>query len=234
LAGRVKKAVRARETPLWDVASAIVFILILIGINAAFIIAQEMYYGSMAASVQALPISSALLSVSFPMSVLLYLFGYRRASVRSVVSSLGLGVSRRTLLHLAMGVGIFFAMVLLEMLIAFISATTGVQINTNVSSIIGAAPAWFLVFTALVAPFDEEVLFRGFLVPRIGIAISALIFGILHLGYDSTFFVEVIAAVIFGLISGYAYRRTGSLYPSLLAHILVNTSTLLFAFAVIR
>jgi membrane protease YdiL (CAAX protease family) len=40
----------------------------------------------------------------------------------------------------------------------------------------------------------------------------------------------VVAALIFGLVAGYVFRKTESLYPSLVAHVLVNTLTILVTF----
>ena len=107
---------------------------------------------------------------------------------------------------------------------------TGVQISTNVDVLLASAPLWFYAFSCIVAPLCEEVLFRGLMVPRLGIVVSALVFAALHASYDSTFAIEVIAALIFALIAGYVFRKTKSLYPSLVAHILVNTLTIVVTF----
>lgn len=168
----------------------------------------------------------ALFSLVFPVSVLVYFFAYKRYSVRDVVSQLGLIPSRRTPVHILIGVGIFLLMLAIEIATAAISNFTNVQINTNVSTMLNSAPMWFLIFSAVIVPLNEEILFRGFLVPRIGIFFSAVVFGLGHYAYNSTFGIEIIAAFIFGLIAGYAFKRTKSLYPSLIAHILVNATTL--------
>ena len=57
----------------------------------------------------------------------------------------------------------------------------------------------------------------------VGIILSAIIFGLLHASYDSTFAVEVIAAMFFGFMAGYVFSKSDSLYPSMLTHILVNS-----------
>jgi membrane protease YdiL (CAAX protease family) len=59
------------------------------------------------------------------------------------------------------------------------------------------------------------------------VLVSAVMFGALHFSYNSTYGIEVIAALLFGLITGYAYKKTNSLYPALIAHIMVNTLTIL-------
>ena len=75
----------------------------------------------------------------------------------------------------------------------------------------------------MIEPINEEIMFRGFLVPRIGIVASAIIFGLAHYSYMSTFGVEMLGALIFGLLAGYVFKRTKSIYPGIVAHIIVNT-----------
>ena len=113
-------------------------------------------------------------------------------------------------------------MLLLELAINAMGIAIGTQINTNVNVVFSNAPLWFLLFAFLIVPINEELLFRGLMVPRLGIVVSALIFGALHASYNSTFAVEAVAACIFGMLSGYVYKKSGSLYPSILAHMLVN------------
>ncbi len=62
-----------------------------------------------------------------------------------------------------------------------------------------------------------------------GILISAVVFASGHLAYNSTFEIEVIAAFVFGVVAGYVFKRTKSLYPSIVGHILVNASSILLS-----
>ncbi len=178
--------------------------------------------------------SDATLSMSFSLTVICYFVFYRKMGFKQIAESVGLKGSKvfgfnRVLL----GILIFLILLVLEITVGIISYITNVQINSNVDILLASAPIWFYVFTAVIAPLNEEILFRGFLVPRIGIIASAVIFALGHVSYNSTFGIEVIAAFIFGLLAGYAYKRTGSLYPSLIAHILLNASTLLLTFMVL-
>ena len=47
------------------------------------------------------------------------------------------------------------------------------------------------------------------------------------MSYDSTFGVEIIAGFIFAILAGEVFRRTRSLYPSIVGHILVNALAVL-------
>ena len=78
------------------------------------------------------------------------------------------------------------------------------------------------------AGFCEEIFMRGygigllrrFAVPKeVALVLTAAVFGCLHL-YEGPFAVLVIA--VWGLLFGYIFVRTGSLWPSILAHFAVD------------
>lgn len=144
-----------------------------------------------------------------------------------ILSKLGLSKSSISSKIIGIGLVIFFALFTLELLVNVLSNVIGTTIDTNVGMLLGSAPIWFYIFSAVIAPINEEIFFRGFLVPRIGIVFSAIIFGALHASYNSTFGIEIIAAIIFGLVAGYVFKKTNSLYPSMIAHILINTLAVL-------
>ena len=88
-----------------------------------------------------------------------------------------------------------------------------------------AFPGVAAVFTfqalALVTPLTEELFFRGFifagLIPRMGvgwaIVASAAVFSLFHLAVG-----VLIPIFVTGLLLGWLYYRTGSLWPCVLAH----------------
>ncbi len=174
---------------------------------------------------------SAVLSLLFSSGAVAYLF-YRGFTPKKMKISLGISKKSFSLGALGIGALLFVTILLLEIGIGIISSITGIQINTNVNLVFGQAPLWFLIFAVIIAPINEEIFFRGLLVPRIGILPSAILFGILHASYNSTFGVEVIAAFIFGLLAGYIFKKTKSLYPSILAHMLVNAVALVVTFVI--
>ena len=142
-------------------------------------------------------------------------------NLKQIIVDLGLSRSAMNWRALGYGIIVFLAIVLLEFGIGAFETVTHIPLPTNVKALLGGLPAYFFAFAVIVAPIDEEILFRGFLVPRIGIILSALIFGILHfLSYASVS--EFIAAFVFGLIAGYVFKRTKSLYATIIPHVLVN------------
>jgi len=169
-------------------------------------------------------VSYVTISLAFPLSAMLYLSVVEKGK-GSIADKLGLGKKSLTLGNIGIGILLFLIILALEVGVDLISSVTGVQINTNVGALFEGAPFWFFVFAAIIVPIDEEILFRGLLVPKTGMVFSALIFAALHYTYNSTYGIEMIAALAFGLIAGYSYKKTGSLYPSIAAHMLVNALT---------
>ena len=167
--------------------------------------------------------STMALSLFFPLMVFSYLLA-KGNRLKPIIKSLGLSRDKITLHNIGLGVVVFLAILALEFGIGVFEQATHINLPTNVNIVFSGMPLYLYLFTFLVAPFNEEMLFRGFLVPRIGIIGSSLMFAILHFGYGSIS--ELIAAFIFGLIAGYAFKKTRSLYVSILGHALVNLLTL--------
>ncbi len=81
----------------------------------------------------------------------------------------------------------------------------------------------FFISVAVITPIKEELLYRGvlcgFLTKRhhvlVGIFVSALVFGLLHIGFPIT-------ATVMGLVFAIIYYRTKSIFPSMILHMLWN------------
>jgi hypothetical protein len=163
------------------------------------------------------------LSLLFPFAVFSYLL-MKGERLKTIIDGLGLSRNKLNYRSILLGLALFALIVLMEFLIGLFSQATGVQLPTNVAAVLNGMPIYFLVFTFVIAPIDEEILFRGFLVPRIGIIASALLFAVLHLTYLSVS--QFVAAFVFGLLAGYFLKRNKSLYSTVLAHALVNLLTI--------
>lgn len=185
-------------------------------------------YGSGAMPLTSFEANSTIaLSLLFPSVVFTYLLT-RGRTLGEIVSGLGLNPSGLSLKAAAIGLALFLAIFLLQLAFSVFQVVTHIPLPTNVSMVLSGMPIYLLVFAAAVAPIDEEILFRGFLVPRIGIIPSALIFAAFHISYISIS--EFTAAFLFGLIAGYAFKKTRSLYTTIIGHALVNIVTILVLF----
>jgi membrane protease YdiL (CAAX protease family) len=106
--------------------------------------------------------------------------------------------------------------------------------SQKTKDLIGDGADLWLTFAvvAVVAPFCEEVFFRGFAYAGLrrsvgmflGALLSAALFGIFHV--DPAVFVPVF---IFGIVLAWVYIQTGSIWPSMLAHALNNAVVLAIA-----
>jgi membrane protease YdiL (CAAX protease family) len=83
----------------------------------------------------------------------------------------------------------------------------------------------YIFYLFVIRVFLEEWFFRGFLVNRIGVYLSSLLFAIGHISYGSI--VEVIGAFILGVVLGKYYLKTKNLWVNYLAHFLYNFSAFL-------
>ncbi|HEX5056946.1 MAG TPA: CPBP family intramembrane glutamic endopeptidase [Gammaproteobacteria bacterium] len=88
-----------------------------------------------------------------------------------------------------------------------------------------------VITLCIVAPFVEEMLFRGIFLrsflaqysPARSIVYTSLLFGAAHLNLY-----QFVVATLLGLISGWLYATTRSLWPSILEHAFYNGGTVLY------
>jgi uncharacterized protein len=85
-----------------------------------------------------------------------------------------------------------------------------------------------VVLIAVLSSVGEELFFRGFLTPRIGIFAQALIFGIAHQVPGPSRFVWAAWASLVGVCFGFLFVLTGSLLGPIAAHAAVNSYNLIF------
>lgn len=84
-----------------------------------------------------------------------------------------------------------------------------------------------LVLVSVFSGVGEEALFRGALQPVLGIWLSSLLFGALHVGPDRRYLWWTAWAVGAGLLFGLLYAWTGGLLAPVVAHVSHNAATLL-------
>jgi membrane protease YdiL (CAAX protease family) len=108
--------------------------------------------------------------------------------------------------------------------------------QASVQILSGAQGAGLRVLAVLVvgviAPVCEEILFRGvvfrILWKRIGraaaVVLSAILFAAAHLDFS-----HVIQLAAVGMVLAWIVSRSGSLYPGMILHALINTASLVSA-----
>jgi uncharacterized protein len=85
------------------------------------------------------------------------------------------------------------------------------------------------VFIAVFSPLGEELLYRGIVTnallrygPFVGVVGSTVIFALMH-GINTIF----PAAVVAGLATAEVFRRSGSIWPGLVVHVVFNLPSFL-------
>ena len=83
-----------------------------------------------------------------------------------------------------------------------------------------------IIWLGLLPGLSEELLFRGIMLPALGfnlaaVAISSVLFGVLHLSGNNQW-PYVVWATIIGFALGYSALVTGNLFVPVVAHIITN------------
>lgn len=106
-------------------------------------------------------------------------------------------------------------------------STVGSQIEQAFVEVLNENPALYLAIP-LGAALTEEIIFRGFFQPRLGLAATSVLFGVAHSGWLDPFHIAVATAAGFGL--GYLYIRSGTLWAPIVAHFCYNGVLMLLVY----
>jgi membrane protease YdiL (CAAX protease family) len=126
--------------------------------------------------------------------------------------------------------------VLMALLFQFFHSEKRLPIEELFSS---ESSAYLLAFFGIcVAPFFEELVFRGFFYPVFerlwgmlaAVALSALLFALIHAPQLSGAWPEMVAILLVGTVLSYARGKTGSLVPPYLLHVGYNTTLFTFLY----
>lgn len=110
--------------------------------------------------------------------------------------------------------------------------------NSKLKEIVAAMKNNFalLLFTCLTAGFTEELIFRGYLLPRLqlffrnkyaAIAISSVLFGALHFGYGTLF--QILGPIMIGLIFAIHYQKYRNIKILIFCHFFWDFMSLMVA-----
>jgi membrane protease YdiL (CAAX protease family) len=112
--------------------------------------------------------------------------------------------------------------------------------DTTISAQIDDAPHMTLLIVVFLAPFVEEVLFRGLVFgnlqkknPLAGYIVSCLLFALLHVwqfavvSQDITYFLLMVQYLVPGIILAWVYERSGTLWTSIILHAVTNALAVL-------
>ena len=107
--------------------------------------------------------------------------------------------------------------------------------DVSISAQIDDAPRVTMLIVIFLAPFVEEVLFRGLVFGNlrrksaaVGYLVSCLLFALLHVwqfavvNRDITYFLLMLQYLVPGLVLAWVYDRTGTLWTSIGLHAAAN------------
>ncbi|MBN1159844.1 MAG: CPBP family intramembrane metalloprotease [Candidatus Diapherotrites archaeon] len=142
-----------------------------------------------------------------------------------VESLKNLGVHTNSIkMDLLFGLFGFLLLFLLVFVSGIITTVAGVNDTAAVETLLKEQSLLFLFFILAVQVPAEEFFFRGFLTPRTGVILSSVLFGIAHAGYGS--YVEIMVAILAGIILAYIYKERGNIVAPIIAHELFNLLSL--------
>ncbi|MBQ2996311.1 MAG: CPBP family intramembrane metalloprotease [Oscillibacter sp.] len=120
-----------------------------------------------------------------------------------------------------------------------ISSRTNLN-DTTISAQIDDAPRSTLLIVIFLAPFVEEVLFRGLVFGNLknksrllGYAVSCALFALLHVWQfavnhqDVTYFLVMVQYLVPGVVLAWAYEHSGTLWTAIGVHAAVNALSVL-------
>ncbi|MFN8497688.1 MAG: CPBP family intramembrane glutamic endopeptidase [Anaerolineae bacterium] len=152
-----------------------------------------------------------------------------RRSFRSAMERLGLGPL--TPQYLAIAIGVFLALFLIDTFINLgwraLAPQAFEEFGRLTDSLFGPFTSIPGAITLGVsAGIGEEILFRGAAQPRLGLWLTSFLFAIAHVQYGLT--PALIELFLVGLVLGYTRQRTNTT-TTIVIHTLFNASTILLA-----
>ncbi|MEO8416613.1 MAG: type II CAAX endopeptidase family protein [Ginsengibacter sp.] len=127
---------------------------------------------------------------------------------------------------------LFAGGLIIQKLLSFVSQAKSVRLSALLNIFRNNNPMLF--FTAFTAGVVEELIFRGYLQPRLeiisnspslAIILSSLLFGLLHYSYGTLF--NVIGPVFIGLVFALYYRKYKNITVLIVCHFLWDAISLL-------
>lgn len=118
---------------------------------------------------------------------------------------------------------IFFSLLIISLFLSisfsFFEMNDLAKVESVVRELVIQSPL-FLAYFFIFRVFAEEIFFRAFLVPRVGVVGSSVVFGLAHFGYGSL--LEVIGATTLGFVLAIYYRKNKLIMPNFVAHLIYN------------
>jgi membrane protease YdiL (CAAX protease family) len=101
------------------------------------------------------------------------------------------------------------------------------SLHVELRSMLGSVDAREIVVLAVASGVAEEMFFRGALLPSVGVVVSSLVFGAVHVGRPFRRFMPwTVWATVMGFVFAGIHALTGELLGAVVAHVLINHENL--------
>ncbi len=161
-----------------------------------------------------------LLDLIFILPLIYYC--YNNKSVKKSLAEIGIKkINRKELIKKS--VLIIAGLIAISLLVSVSSSLFGINDLTKVAETvkkISIKTPLLLFYFLTIRVISEEIFFRGFLVKKMGIFFSSVIFALAHFAYGST--TEIIGAFIAGLFLAYYFKKNNNLIPNIIGHMAYN------------
>ncbi|MFT5196399.1 MAG: membrane protease YdiL (CAAX protease family) [Cellvibrionaceae bacterium] len=221
---------------LWDwkdisLMLIIFFFLLMITSIAAFFLAGSRFNLNGEITADGDPFLLVMYSLGGTLlAMLLPYFGINALRKRHSLSALGLGAMPEGWLWPSVGLGVAGTVVRMGIGFVLLEQFPALEAGAEeLSKMFVFEQSWQMVVVGLAAtfivPIYEEIFFRGVLhngaANRLGVwgatLVSSTLFGLFH-GFP----IQIITAFLFGLIVGWLYEKTNSLWPVIICHLTNN------------
>ncbi len=129
----------------------------------------------------------------------------------------------------SLGLGLLLALLVVWMTPFLVERTRWARaLHAELAAIIVPLSALEITGLALASGFAEELFFRGAMQPVLGLLITSVIFGAVHVGPKSVFLAWTAWAFVMGLLLGLIFELTGVLWGPILAHVWINQRNMTF------
>ena len=96
------------------------------------------------------------------------------------------------------------------------------DLHSSFHDLLGPLTGREILILALASSIGEEVLFRGALLPWMGVWLQAVVFALLHVGPGKRFLPWTLSALVLGVAFGWLAVWTGNLGGPIAAHFAIN------------
>ena len=132
-------------------------------------------------------------------------------------------------LALSLGLGLALALVVVAMTPTLVERTAWArELHGQLKEIVAPLSSAQITLLALASGFSEELFFRGAMQPVLGLFLTSVIFGAVHIGPRPAFLAWTTWAFGMGFLFGLIFELTGVLWGPVLSHVWINQRNMAF------